>query len=262
MGAAFIAGANGRLGREVARHATSAGLTIADDQDAASVWMLALPRVVVEAELPRWTAGNQRAVIDLSGAFKAHGIGTYGLVAGPNLLWGGAPIDAQLLFANPGCIASAVIAGLERSGLRPFVHGGLHVTAVTAGSAAAKTSSGTVRTGVRWWDHPHVAEIERATGLPCASFVPVVDYALDRGLVVTISGTLVASTAVVGDPDGSIDVAEVQHTAELRCQHRVHDHPTLGRVFTVTAALDNLTFPAANAVELALRWLAATRGRT
>jgi N-acetyl-gamma-glutamylphosphate reductase len=213
---------------------------------------------VVEQELEQWTtsASREQAVIDLSGAFKIKGVGTYGLVAGPRKLWDGTAIEDARLFANPGCIASAVICGLERSGVKPPAGAGLHITAVTAGSAAKTSTTGTVRTGVRWWDHPHVAEIERATGLPCASFIPVVDYSLNRGIIATISGAA-DSIGIENATEESIDVAEVQHTAALRWHRRFHTHPSLGTTFSVTAALDNLTFPAANAVRLACEWLTA-----
>lgn len=242
------------------RLAEAADLALVDDPKAAAVWFLALPRTVVEKELQQWTAPGSReqAVIDLSGAFKVQGVGAYGFVVGPGKLWGGIAIEEARLFANPGCIASAVICGLERSGVKPSMRAGLHVTAVTAGSAAKTSTTGTVRTGVRWWDHPHVGEIERATGLPCASFIPVVDYSLNRGIIATISGGLESDALGLGDTaEESIDVAEVQHTAELRWHRRLHAHPSLGATFAVTAALDNLTFPAANAVRLACEWLTA-----
>ncbi|MBA3461121.1 MAG: hypothetical protein H0T46_14245 [Deltaproteobacteria bacterium] len=260
MRSVFIAGARGRIGRELVRLAQAADLALVDVPEAAAVCFLALPRTVVEKELQQWTApaSREQAVIDLSGAFKIHGVGNYGLVMGPRQLWGGIAIEDARLFANPGCIASAVICGLQRSGVKPSMRAGLHVTAVTAGSAAKTSTSGTVRTGLRWWDHPHVAEIESATGLACASFIPVVDYALERGIIATISGTLEPDAPGLGDAaEQSIDVAEVQHTAELRWHRRLHTHPSLGTTFAVTAALDNLTFPAANAVRLACEWLTA-----
>lgn len=258
MAAVYIAGATGRVGREVARLVAAAGLTQVDAPGKATIWMLALPRTVVDAELAHWTAPRSAAVIDLSGAFKARGVGTYALLADPAHVWAGEPVSAHRLFANAGCIASAVIVGLTQSGLARHVTGGLHVTAVTAGSAAGATTAGTLRPGHRWWDHPHVAEIERAVGHPCASFVPLVDYGLARGIVATVSGTAAAAArtlpAAVGD---EVDVAQVQQTAEVRWHRRVREHVTLGRMFTLTVALDNLTFPAANAVAVARQWLAA-----
>lgn len=154
-----------------------------------------------------------------------------------------------------------MIAGLTQSGLRAYVAGGLHVTAVTAGSAAKTSTRGTVRTGHLWWTHPHVAEIEQALGLACASFVPVVDYGLTAGIVATISGAArTEAVALPGDGGEAIDVAHVQGTAALRWHRRVRAHPTLGVAFTVVVAVDNLVFPAANAVAVAAGWLTA-RGR-
>lgn len=262
MADVYIAGVTGRLGSEVARLAAGAGFQVVDVPEQASVWMLALPRTVVEGALSRWTAPRRGVVIDLSGAFKARGVGTYALLADATRVWSGASVGELCLLANPGCIASAVICGLARSGLQPFVAGGLHITAVTAGSAAGTATTGTMRPGHRWWDHPHVAEIERALDLPCASFVPVVDYGLERGIVATICGTArPEALALPADDEHALDVAQVQGTAELRWQRRVREHPALGVTFSLVVALDNLTFPAANAVALATAWLAA-RGPT
>ncbi len=257
MTAVYIAGATGRVGGEVARLAAAAGLAQVDAPGDAAVWLLALPRTVVEAELDRWTVERPGAVIDLSGAFKARGVGAYALLADPGHVWAGAPVGGHRLFANPGCIASAVIVGLTQSGLGAFVTGGLHVTAVTAGSAAGAATAGLLRAGHRWWDHPHVAEVERALALPCASFVPLVDYGLARGIVVTVSGTAGAEALALAVAGDEVDVAQVQGTAEVRWHRRVRAHPTLGATFTLVAALDNLTFPAANAVAVATQWLAA-----
>lgn len=258
MSTAYIAGVTGRVGQAVADQARGLGLTLVDDPAAAAAWFLARPRTVIEAELARWTAPGAAVVVDLSGAFKARGLGTYALLADATHVWGGRRIEEARLFANPGCIASAVIVGLTQSGLARHVTGGLHVTAVTAGSAAGATTAGTLRPGHRWWDHPHVEEIERAVGHSCASFAPLVDYGLVRGIVATVSGTAADAArtlpAVVGD---EVDVAQVQQTAEVRWHRRVREHATLGVTFTVTVALDNLTFPAANAVAVARQWLAA-----
>lgn len=261
MASVYIAGAGGRVGRAVAAQAAAVGLEIAASPDGAAAWLIALPRTVVEGDLAHWTAARDVAVVDLSGAFKARGVGSYALLADDRCVWSGEPIGAGRLFANPGCIAGAVIAGLTQSGLRAHVAGGLHVTAVTAGSAAKAATRGTVRTGHLWWAHPHVAEIEQALGLACASFVPVVDYGLTTGIIATISGAAGSEAlALPGDGGEAIDVAQVQGSAALRWHRRVYAHPTLGVTFTVVVAVDNLVFPAANAVAVAAEWLAA-RGR-
>lgn len=261
MASVYIAGAGGRVGRAVAARAGAVGLEVAASPDAAAAWLIALPRTIVEADLAHWTAARDVAVVDLSGAFKARGVGSYALLADDRCVWSGEPVGAGRLFANPGCIAGAVIAGLTQSGLRAHVTGGVHVTAVTAGSAAKTSTRGTVRTERLWWAHPHVAEIEQALGLACASFVPVVDYGLTTGIVATISGAARAEAlALPADAGEAIDVAQVQDTAALRWHRRVRAHPTLGVAFTVVVAVDNLVFPAANAVAVAAAWLAA-RGR-
>ncbi len=225
-----IHGRGGRLGAEVARLAGAAGL---QEHDGASVHLVALPwRVAAERidALP-----HDHTVIDLSGALKVRGAGRYGLLHAGRLLDGGLPALGDRL-TNPGCMAGTVVHALLRTGLR----GELHAT-ITGGSSMAGADGAGLRTGHRWLDHPHVAEIERALpDVRLASFTPVVAHAHGRGLVVVVNGR-----GEVAPRAGSVDTTEIVGTAEVRLRVDSAD----GRV-TISAAADNLTLPAHNAVEL------------
>lgn len=89
MASVYIAGAGGRVGRAVAAQAGAVGLEVVASPDAAAAWFIALPRTVVEADLAHWTAARDVAVVDLSGAFKARGVGSYALLADDRRVWSG-----------------------------------------------------------------------------------------------------------------------------------------------------------------------------
>ena len=110
---------------------------------------------------------------------------------------------------------------------------------------ASRRSSGTLRTGRRGLDHPHVAELERALpGTSIASFTPTIAYAQPRGLLVVISG---AHGGAEPSPSGEpIDVESVLHTPNI-----VWRLTTTAAGFTLSVVADNLTAPAANAIALA-----------
>ena len=170
-----------------------------------------------------------RSVVDCSGAVKRDGTGVYGLGADP---------QRGRWYGNPGCIAGAVITGLRDAEVR--VGGPVHITAVGGASYAPRGQSGTMRVARRQLDHPHVAEIA-ATGLEIASFTPVICYGTDRGLVVSISG--IGSLVPQGD---AFDVADIVGLDGLILRARQDgDH------FALTVGIDNLTWPASRALELA-----------
>jgi len=244
-----ILGASGRLGGEVARLAAEAGLALTDSPERADAWALALPRAPAAEAL---AAAGARTVVDLSGVLKLAG-GRYGMLhpaASGRLLSGGAPVRGER-YGNPGCIAGAVIRGVLDSGVAEAAPGTLHISAVASASAAARDQRGALRLGRRGLDHPHVAEIEAALGVEIASFAVVVAYGVARGVMVTVSGELSAATPATrdtpatGSQSGDLDVADALETDRVLHRLRVH-----GRRFTLVAALDNLTFPAANAVAL------------
>lgn len=222
-----IVGSSGRMGSEVARLADAAGLPRTEDVDAASVIVLALPHDAAREHLSE-LAG--RSVIDLSGAVKRDGTGVYGLVESP------AP---GIWYGNPGCMAMGGILGVQHSGAH--LDGPLHISAVGGASYAPRNQTGTMRIANRTLSHPHVAEIEQALGASVGSFVPVISYGTERGLVVTVSarGTVAPSGA-------AFDVESVVGTPGLLLRAEQH-----GEHLTLTVGLDNLTLPASNAVRLA-----------
>ncbi len=248
----YVAGASGRLGEEIVRRAAAAGLSVAGEAEA-RVCLLALPREVVSRDRERWL-GSAATVVDLSGAFKQEGRATYGLLRGGRA-WHGQPLTAGGKYANPGCMAACVILGLERSGVLAADPSPLHITLVASRSAAHRSQSGTLRLGRRAWDHPHVAEIEAAlAGVELASFTPIVDFALERGVLAHISGSVTKDAALAGRTD-ELELANVIDTPEHALALRLGPAPLRGpggrRAFSLTCAIDNLTFPAQNAVEIA-----------
>jgi hypothetical protein len=72
----------------------------------------------------------------------------------------------------------------------------------------------------------------------------VVAYAQPRGILTILSGDLMSETQTVPGVD-SLDVAEVVGTPRV-----LHRLTRVGGRFTLGVALDNLSFPAANAVAL------------
>jgi len=223
-----ILGRTGRIGSEIARLADDASLPLTDELGEASIVAIALRVDVGRAAL---LSLRGRSVIDCSGAVKRDGTGIYSLDATRPLggIWYGAP----------GCIAGATITALRTSGAA--VQGPIHVTAVGGATYAPRGQSGTLRVARRLIEHPHVAEIESATGLTVASFVPIISYGTERGLVVTISG--MGSVDPLGEP---FDVASVIRTDGVLLRAEQGDG-----CFTLTVGIDNLTWPAAQVVRLA-----------
>lgn len=226
-----VLGSSGRIGSELVRLATERGLPLGE-VEAAAVVLLALPTAVARGRID---ALEGRTVIDLSGAAKRDELGPYGLrVEEPS---------RGVVYGNPGCIAGAAICAVLDG--RVEVEGPLHITAVGGASTAHRDQSGTVRVARRWRTHPHVAEIEAALGVPVASFVPMVAYGHERGLVVSVSGRGRAASSGT-----AFDVADVVGTSELRLRVEADE-----RGFTAVAGIDNLTWPASQAIRLAERLL-------
>ncbi len=243
-----VLGQGGRLGTEVLRLASEAGLARVDAESDAEVLVLCLPSEVVARRLEQggWPG---RSVIDLSTAAKVRGA-RYGLMNpdGSGRLFSGDHPQPGELHGNPGCIASGVLVGLERAGLRAHLRGPIHVTAIGSRSYAHPSSQGELRLARRLRSHPHVSEIERAwPGLSLGHFAPVTSYGTPRGLMVVVSGALEAASGLAEcSPAEPLDVCDVVGTARLECRLE-HD----SEAFTVVVVLDNLTFVAANAVALA-----------
>ncbi len=222
-----VRGASGRIGAEVLRLAALEKMPTTTDPEHASVTVLALPTDAARQAL----AGLEgHSVIDMSGAVKRDGTGIYGLGAHP---------QPGVWYGNPGCIAAAVILAIRRSGVQ--VNGPLHISAVGGSSYAPRGQDGVLRVARRLHEHPHVPEIEAAIGGSIASFVPIVSYGTERGLVVSVSGT--GAVQAQGEP---FDAQAVVGTDGLLLRA-----VQAGPHFTLTAAIDNLSFPAAHAVRMA-----------
>jgi N-acetyl-gamma-glutamylphosphate reductase len=245
MGAVCILGASGRMGQELVRLADEAQLEMVPSANEASAVIVAIPSDAVTAELLA-SLRDGRSVIDMSGASKRLGIARYGLLLDHGrLLDGTAPVRGAC-FGNPGCIAASVLVGLTRAGLADKLAGPVHVTAIGSASYAPPDQDGELRLARRLRAHPHVAEIEAAhPAIRIASFAPVIAYGTPRGLLTVISGELATSLTTPMEPI-ALDVKDVVGTAEMRYRLEVN-----GAAFTLAVALDNLTFPAANAIALA-----------
>lgn len=234
------------MGRVLQRLADEAGLVLVPTADEASVVIVSMPSDAVSAELLQ-TLLQGRSVIDMSGASKRAGIARYGLLLDDGRLLDGSIPARGLCYGNPGCIAASVLVGLQRAGLTDRLDGPLHITAVGSASYAPPDQEGKIRLARRLRTHPHVAEIEAARpGLRIASFAPVIVYDTPHGLLSVISGRLATPLASTAGEPVALDVKDVVGTATLRYRFDVE-----GPEFTLAVALDNLTFPAANAITLA-----------
>jgi N-acetyl-gamma-glutamylphosphate reductase len=244
-GAVCILGASGRMGRELVRLADEARLSVVASANDASVVIVAIPSdAVTESVLA--SLGEGRSVIDMSGTSKRLGLARYGLLLDHGRLLDRAAPERGACFGNPGCIAASVLVGLSRAGLLDKLAGPLHVTAVGSASYAPPDQQGEIRLARRLHAHPHVAEIEAAhPAIRIASFAPVIAYGTPRGLLTVISGELATSVATPTE-SVALDVKDVVGTAHVRYRLEVN-----GNSFTLAMTLDNLTFPAANAIELA-----------
>ena len=125
--------------------------------------------------------------------------------------------------------------------------------------------SGQLRLARRLRSHPHLVEIERAVpGVRVDSFAPMISYGQPRGILAVVSGRIGRGTP---DPAGleqgatALDVASVVGTSRVRIRLSLGSGEG-ERPFTVGVALDNLTFPAANAVRLAQAILGRSEARS
>lgn len=242
----FIAGHTGRLGSEVARLASQHGMALSDTLHDATAVAVALPRASAPALIE---AAGERTVVDLSGHLKGQPGARYALLTSEGVLWDGSPPRPGDRLANPGCIASSVILGLHRTRILDVLEGPLHITAVGGRSMAARGQEGELRLARRLGkSHPHAAEIEAATGATVASFSPIVAYAQPRGIMSVISGRWSGPPGGIAlDAPRDLEVASVVGTPEVLTRLSSH-----GSSFTLGVALDNLTFPAWNAVQVLL----------
>jgi hypothetical protein len=243
----FIFGRRGRIGGELERLAALNGLAVSEDPGA-SVHLVAKSwedsTNYLEALRPEVTA------IDLSGALKSQGLGRYGLIVGGRLLSEGASRVGER-FANPGCMASAVILALAAAGLdrAESLDGPIHVAVTGGASMASRASEGSWRAGHKWLSHPHVGEIKRAMpGIAIASFVPAIAYGQERGLLAVLSGRVseVGRARLEATGGDSPEVASVLKSARLDMRLDL-----TGSDFSLAVAADNITLPSANAVALA-----------
>lgn len=234
------------MGQELQRLAVAEGIALVRTTEAASVVILSLPSDAVGERL-RDPALQGRSVIDMSGVAKRQGTSRYGLLTEQGRLLDGSVPQRGLCYGNPGCMAGAVLVGLRQAGLLGRLSGSLHITAVGGASYAPPGQEGEIRLARRLHSHPHVAEIEVAQpGLRIASFAPVVSYGTPNGLLAVISGQLAEPGTVTSSEPVPLDVKDVVGTA--RVLHRLE---CVESAFTLAVALDNLTFPAANAIALA-----------
>jgi hypothetical protein len=233
------------MGQELVRLARAEGLPLVQTAEEASVVILSMPSDAVDAALI--DSLLPRTVIDMSGASKRLGTARYGLLTEEGRLLDGSVPRPGVCYGNPGCIASSVLVGLQRAGLIGKLTGALHVTAVGGASYAPPGQTGELRLARRLRTHPHVAEIEAAVpGLRLASFAPVVAYGTPSGLLSLISGQLAGAHAPPHDKPAPLDVQDVVGTATV-----LHRLEVVDDTFTLAVALDNLVFPAANALALA-----------
>lgn len=258
-GKVFVYGQRGRMGGEFTRLAAQAGLEITDRLGEAGVVVVSQGRQQARETIQGLQLKDGVTVIDLSGALKEDfNSCVYALLAPDGRLFqnGAKPCEGAR-FGNPGCMAGGVIVGLtkafERAGLSlSDVAGPIHVTAVGGAAVAPRDQDGQMRSGRRLGSaHPHVPEIEWA--LPTVrvgAFVPVISYAQERGLLITVSGMLKRSPGNLPENEGgALDVAEVIGTPEVHTRLNLEERGGT-TVFTVTIALDNLTFPVENAVRV------------
>lgn len=238
----YIHGSSGRLGTEVARRAAEAELTICAEPQAADCWVLAVPTAVAP-DLIEAAAG--RTVIDLSGALKQRKEGRLAWLDGEGLLLDGQPPRHGDRLANPGCFAGSVIVGMTQARLVGTLRGAVHVAAVGGRSTAHKSQEGGLRLARRLLDHPHADEVMASLpGVTVDSFSLMVAYQQPHGILSVISGRCEAGAVTVAGVE-ALEVGDVLGTPEVR--HRLQRD---GERFTLGVVLDNIVFPAENAVRL------------
>lgn len=249
---AYIYGASGRIGHAFEQHLKSMDIQTDTEAEDADVIGLCVPSVVGSTLLGELTESNA-LIVDFSGASKRANIGSYGLLNESGELWLPTQNPHETIFGNPGCIASAVIKGIEAAGILESLAGDLQVTAVGGQSYIYQGApAGSIRKGNRTLDHPHVAEIEEALeakDITVTHFSTIISDQIPHGLVVTISGKLKPGSDIVGQGDPVVNADTVLGTDRLNynlAQHQVDNKD----YFTLSVAIDNIEYVASSAAKL------------
>lgn len=246
---------NGNLGSDLREVALAYDFTIEPDAAEADFIALCTPSHIAEPILAEGTYDG-KTIVDLSGAAKQKGIGQYGLMLTDTKPWDpdfGTQAD---VYANPGCIAGAVIKGLGAAGLTgKSLPKHLSVFSVGGQSHGSAVEQDEIRLARRLNTHPHVTEIERAFNgqLEVVGFMPVTAD-VPHGLFVGMSGKAPVSPKIDAGSE-QLAVGDVLGTDELR--HRL-EYAETGLDFSLGVVIDNLRFVTQNAVQL-MRFIAQSR---
>ncbi|MBP9738946.1 hypothetical protein KBD20_04620 [Candidatus Saccharibacteria bacterium] len=195
---------------------------------------------------------KDQLVIDFSGAAKQTQIGNYGLINSAGELW--LPVAQELnIYGNPGCMAAAVLIGLEQSGVLGYTKNSLTITAVGGEKYSPSGSTGELWVARRTHEHPHVAEIEHALesyDISIASFVPIISRRTKSGLLVTVSGELSDTYTKSDSSKSAVDVKSVVGSDKLVSRLEVYTDSSDIKRFMLHMAIDNIHFVVANALKL------------
>lgn len=247
----YIYGESGNIGSAFHRTVEDANTyEHADTPETADIIGLCVPSHVGSTLLGQAT--RDQLVVDFSGASKQAEIGNYGLVSSSGELWSSPNQDSNV-YGNPGCMAGAVLIGLEQSGLLGYIKKSISITAVGGKKYSPAGSDGELWVARRTYDHPHVLEIERALDnydISVASFVPIISSRTKSGLLVTVSGELKESYPRLSSTKEAVDVKSV--TGSERTIHRLETFTDSSGAerFTLNVAVDNIQFVVANALRL------------
>lgn len=240
----FIRGQNGNLGSDLRQAIEHADIEAVETAEEANFVALCVPSHVATEELAS-DVYAEKTIIDLSGAAKQRKLGQYGLMKDRQTPWDPFFDSGAQLFGNPGCIASAVIIGLDQAGLTETPLKDVSVSSIGGKSHAKNAPDNELLYARRWMDHPHVQEIEAAySGLVrIASFMPSVTGDLSDGLLVNISGATILPNS--SDDRKTLSTKEVLGTNNLAYRLEIVDG-----TFSLGVVIDNLRFVTANAVRL------------
>lgn len=246
-----VYGNEGRIGQSATTRLQRAGYDLADEPTSAEIVFICTPSKVAQMLLENLRQTGQ-LVIDFSGAAKRSLLGSYGLLNKSNELWSSPPLD-EAVFGNPGCIASAVLRGLDDSGLREDLAGEIQVTACGGKSYAHKSAAGSaLRSGNRTIEHPHVQEVERALSheqVSVTHFSTVISSDIEHGLLVNVSGALSPSSILRNGGNQTISIDQVIGTDEITHRYQTYEKND-NNYFTLQVAIDNIEFVTSNAVRL------------
>lgn len=244
----YIDGKRGNIGRDLAALAQEEQIPLCEEPDNADFIALCVPSEIASAKLNDETYEG-KTIVDFSGAAKRKRLGQYGLMLGAKNPWDEQFDVSSRVFGNPGCIASAVLVGLRRSGVQAWQPPELSVFAVGGSSYVHDIEDNEIRLANRLIGHPHVREINAAVGngTHVTSFMPAVSGGVDRGLLVGVSGQLGSGRfdqLKFGDP--AISVSDVAGTDQMK--HRLEVQSDAH--FSLAVAIDNLRFVTRNALNL------------